>query len=331
MIPSMLDWLARSWVDWFGDVPGELHTGFLAGGPAHRSRVSAFVFNRSEREPRLFVKVALSARESRYVRDEFRAVEALTGHSSEVSKLPPSPLGVMADEGWLAAAYEVVPGRRLLVPQLHGRIGPIGRRELSRFWNGAARVGTDLAAVENGAHRDERALGEVVAEFGRLYDVAGREAAHLRAFRARLERERVRWNPSWQHGDVAVGNVLIDNGELRLVDWEAASPDYEPWFDLATAPVAAAILASRQTGCPVMEAVTSVLPEESWVGRNLTSTMRRYWRWEIPIGWAVALTCMRMAIRRSAQGRTMASDYGTLAMSLIADRSVFARVEWADL
>jgi aminoglycoside phosphotransferase (APT) family kinase protein len=329
VIGPLLDWVGRSWTAWFGDSPGPLHTGLLAGGPAHRARVSVFVFNRSERNPRIFVKVALSAREGRYVAEEFGAVQTLASHGGEVASLVPMPLGTTAEGDWLAAAYEVVPGRRLVVPQLNRRIGPIGRRELSRFWDEAAHVGVGLAAAGTAANRDESALGGIVDKFRSGVEIESRARADVDAFRFALERERVRWTPTWQHGDVAVGNVLVHRGKLRLVDWEAARSDYEPWFDLATAPVAAVILARRQTGQSVTEAATTVLSEDGWVGSTLATTVRRNWIWDLPIGWAVALVSMRMANRRMAEDRAMPSDYVDLALALITDRSLRTKTEWA--
>lgn len=331
MIDLILDWARNAWAEWFGIGPVGLTTAVLAGGPAHRNRFALFVFDHRDRSPRAFIKTALDATERGFVEGEAAAVRSLENlELPGLAAVAPKLLGNLAIGDAYAAAYRTMAGKRLVVPEMIGRVGIVGRRSMARFWEMTSDFGIRLAASTYGANDyDERALGERVEMFLSWFKVEGRIRRELDGFRQALERETIRWHPSWQHGDLAVGNVLLRHGDLQLVDWEAAGNDYEPWFDLTTAPAATVILACRQTGRPPAIVALPVLSDKGWTGTAMSGVLRKRWTHPFPIGWAVTLTTMHMALRRAAENRAMPSDYVGLVSLLAADSAIRSAASWA--
>ena len=332
MIDDLLTWARESWRAWFGRPATFLSPAVLAGGPAHQQRFALFLFEGTKSHPDVFVKVSLDEKERKHVEAETTAIESLRGISLPLlnAQLPRS-FGRHEIGSTFAAAYGVLAGRRINVPPLLGHVGRGGQKSMTRFWGATSEFGMKLAAMTPRSDDlgDERQLGERVGAFLATFEVDSGTRRNLEAFQRNLERERISWSPVWQHGDLAVGNVLLDGNGFRFLDWEAARDDYEPWFDLTTAPPAAVVLGCRQTGQTPGQVAPVVLSRTAWAGASMSREIEKHWNQSFPIGWAILLTTMRMALRRSNEGRTMHSEYSSLVAQLAADPHIRTDASWA--
>ncbi|MGH2817510.1 MAG: hypothetical protein ACRDJS_03490 [Actinomycetota bacterium] len=332
---EVASYAAERWPAWFGRDAGRgIEPVALAGGPAHRRRAIVFLLSMGERRPAAALKIAFTPQEEEYLEAEFWALkEVWPKVPAGMRATVPEALGLDRVDGRLVLATQVLEGRRLLVPHITGRASIRARRLVRGFLAGAFSWSDELAratgqATEPG-EADETVLQQMVEEFLAVHPVDDGAQRDFRAFGRALGRERIRWTPSWQHRDVAVGNVLMHRGALRFLDWEHASALSEPWFDIGYAPGALTLLAQRQSAFPsVRDAGLSVLGMDAWAGRILREEMERAWRHPLPLAWAVALVVMSTAVRRRRHGRGGWTSWGELALGLVADREFRRAAAW---
>jgi hypothetical protein len=325
----------RMWPAWFGGDPAPATDPvFLAGGPAHRRRAIVFLFPgghgpRAAR-PAVVLKVALTPKDAANIGREFRALCEVRSRVPPVIRASiPEALGLYRAGNSLVLASRAQEGHRLMVPNLTARGSYVGPRLVRRFLARAFTWSNDLAEATR-APRDASGseLQEIAERFLAAYPCHGRTGAEIRAFARSLGRERITWTPSWQHREMSEGNVLIQRGGLRVIDWEHASGRSEPWFDVAYAPGALALLARRQSGvASVRQAALVALGADGWTGRTLRAEMGRAWHHRLPVPWAVALVAMSTALRRGEHGRRW-TDWGDLALCLLVDRDARLALSW---
>lgn len=329
---EMVRYAAERWPVWFGrDVGKGIEPVVLAGGPAHRRRAIVFLLPAGESRPAAAMKIAFTPQEEVFLEAEFRALsEVRPALPPGMRDTVPEALGLDRVDGLLMLSTQVLEGRRLLVPHLTGRTSVVAARLIRRFLARSFSWSNELAlATGRAAQADETDLQEVVERFLALHPVDDSQRRDVRAFGRALGREQTRWTPSWQHRDIAVGNVLSHRRALRFLDWEHASAQSEPWFDIAYAPGALALLAQRQNAFPsVRDAGLSVLGTDAWTGRVLRQEMKRAWRHPLPLSWAVALVVMSTAVRRRSHGRSGWASWGELALCLVADREFRRSASW---
>ena len=332
---EILRYAVERWPDWFGsDVVRGIEPIALAGGPALQRRVIVFLLSPGERRPAVAIKIAFTPQEEAFLEAEFAALsDVRPGLPPGMRASVPEALSLDRVGGFLVQATQVLAGRRLLVPHLTRRASMVAPRLLRRFfarsfsWSHELARATGQPTHADGA--DETELQEVVEAFLAVYPVDDGAQSEFRAFAKAIGRERIRWTPSWQHRDVAVGNVLTHRGALRFLDWEHASARSEPWFDIAYAPGALTLLAQRQDDSPsVRDAGLSVLCMDTWPGRILHQEMERAWRHPLPLAWAVALVVMSTALRRRIHGRRGWTNWAELALCLVADREFRRSADW---
>ena len=107
-----------------------------------------------------------------------------------------------------------------------------------------------------------------------------------------------------------------------MIDWEAASDQYEPWFDLTTAPAAPDVLAHRQTGGPFQEVAERVLAPTHWTGAEMRTAIEARWDFPLPAAWGITLSTMRLALRHATKGSAMPNQYADLVRLASADTAV---------
>lgn len=330
---EVVRWISDDWLDWFPNetaVPS-LRWVIQAGGPAHRGRGSYYVFAGREPTPRLIVKVGSSERERRFVAAEHGAMSAVRKVvAKELEATIPVPLGIEHWPNRTAMATLMMPGRRLLVPFLPGPGSTWAARLFRRYTAGCFRWARRLAASGSGESADEASLAEVAERFAADPDVPSPTAEAARSFGGALTRARVRWEPTWQHGDVSVGNLLMHRRRLRFLDWEHASPTYPPWLDIAFSPAAALVLAWRQQPSgSFADMAGRILARNHWVGSVLASEMDAAWRgFPLPITWAVTLTAMETALRQGGEDRHGKAFWSDFVSTTLTDDVFRRQVGW---
>jgi hypothetical protein len=251
---------------------------------------------------------------------------------ADLQERMPRALDLIRFGGATVLASEAVPGRRLLISRLTGDVTRRARAVMEGFFAGSFEFTRGVAD----ATAEETPLGpeplvEITEDFARRFgDLAPGLDERARSLGRMISAEGIRWHPSWQHQDVAVGNVLDDRGRLLFVDWEHAGPGCPPWFDVAFAPVATSHLAARMDGLHSLEeAALGSLGEETAVGSILKQRMGEVWDYPIPMSWAVTLTAMVGALRKVDEKRTGTAEWAELVALLLGDDDdVNRRLGW---
>lgn len=335
MSGSLMDELSRHavemWPKWFPERPvPELHGVITAAGKAHRDRAFVFLLRRRGKAEIVF-KIAFSEEEAGYVTREFENLSQL------FPILPvslrdhiPAPLGIHRLGSGVAVALGVLEGHRLLVPDVTRLGTPAARVLLRRFFRNAFRWSRSLAmATQNADLREAGSLGDLLDRFVAAFPMDERQLRRFQGFGKALDAGGFQWRPAWQHGDLAVGNVLVHRGSLRLLDWEHARGDAEPWFDVSYAPICSSALGARQAGlASMLDGAPLVLDEERWSGRIMREEMEAVWDYPLPLPWAVAITGIRTTVRRMDQGRRGWLPWGRLTVALLTDDEFRHRVPW---
>jgi hypothetical protein len=331
VITELTEYAREHWAGWFGSSPEEISIALGSGGPAHRTRAAVFLFEGRRRRPSVVMKIAFTELESSFLRHEHDALTRVRPllPGAMPSSVPPA-LGLAVIEGNTVLSMGAVAGRRLLVPNLGGSGGRLARSLLSDFfrksfdWSKKLAQATRSPILLDGSH-----LAEIVDRFASLpLDSPGLDE-RLPGFRRAVEESGIQWSTSWQHADLAVGNVLIHRGELRLLDWEHADQQSQPWFDIAQSPGATARLAKRQSGLGSSRAAAlAALGGSGWAGEVLRAEMEGTWDHPLPMGWAIALSSMATAIRQRDDARMGAEDWMELSAALIADDELRAALPW---
>ncbi|MGH2572287.1 MAG: phosphotransferase [Actinomycetota bacterium] len=323
MIVDLVDRAARQWGEWFGRTAGSLRHAILAGGPAHSERAIVFLTARGERRPRAVVKLAFSPEEALFLSDEAQALGVVRPLlPPRLRESMPALLDTFQVDHISAIVVTALDGRRLLVPDLTRSGLPPAKRLIRSFVRRAFGLSRELAYATRGPANRHAAFGQIVEQFLQGTSVRVRDKATIRSFAQALDSISAEWRPSWQHGDVTVGNVLEDGGELRLLDWEHASPGREPWYDLACQPGAMAMLAKRQAGTSVRDAILLVLRDDAWPAQVLWAEMTRLWDYPLPLPWAVVLSSMRKAIERPHGEAPADTPWGVFCLGLLTDADI---------
>ena len=331
MIEELTGYARENWLSWFGHSPGSVGIAIGSGGPAHRTRAAVFVFEDRRTRPSVVMKIAFTELEAGFLRHEH---DALT----EIRPLLPEPmrptvpraLGLAEIESNTVLTMEALAGRRLLVPDLNGSGGALPRSLMGDFYRKSFSWSHDLAvATTSGESLNGSDLAAIVDRYLGLVSHSAETGERLKSFRDAVAESGIGWSTSWQHADLAVGNVLMHRGELRLLDWEHASDRSQPWFDLAQSVGATARLAKRQSGAAsARDAAMSAIGRSGWAGDVLRAELERAWDNRIPLGWVIALSSMATAIRQADDSRMGAEDWTEFAAALVADNELRSELPW---
>jgi aminoglycoside phosphotransferase (APT) family kinase protein len=321
--------VAEMWPRWFPGRPlPPLRPVVMAGGPGHPGR--GFVFLVTPRgKPEVVLKVAFTSEEIRYLTGEFEVLETLFRRLPPAMRQQvPAPLGILQAGSRFAVAMSALTGRRLLVPDITASASAPARLLLRRFFRRTFGWSRSLAsATETGPPVGAEVLAKRVERFLLTFPQQSRTRRRLERFGAAVEGSRLAWRPAWQHGDLAVGNVLVHRGQLRLLDWEHGRGGREPWFDVSYAPGVTAALGQRQAGFPsLVHAASPVLT--GWAGEVLRAELERVWDYPLPLQWAITLTAMEAAVRRVEHGRRGWAPWAEFAVALVSDGPFREALPW---
>jgi hypothetical protein len=325
---GLITYASGRWPAWFpGERAPNLELGIMVG-PNHRQRPIVFLLPASAWMPRVVLKVALTSREADCLCTEYQALTELRRVLPDRLRASvPEPLGLERHADGVILALRGMEGRRPLPPRLYGRPSLGARAQLRRFVRRALGWTRDLAeATAEPTGSDEDGLAGRIERFGAAFARNPDEDRALRSFGRAVADTRIRWTPSWQHGDIGFGNALVHRGGVSFVDWEQARPSSEPWFDVSYLPIALAGMARRQRDeASLPRAAVWALASSGWSGPILEAQVRRVWDYPLPLGWAVTLTTMWKALRLQQEGRVGWAD---LALALLTDAQLRQQLGW---
>ena len=333
MLDVLVARAADQWGNWFPrEATTEVLPLLLAGGPAHRDRVSVLLFPAGAPSPRVIMKIGFSRLEGEFLTSEFEAMDQLRPQlPADLQPSMPRALDLFRTGEVTTLAAAVIGGKRLLVPALTGEVSATALEVMDSFFRRSFEFSRAVAeATASPTAMDGSSLADVTGQF------ADRFLADEPEFEDRVRRlgqeiaaTTIEWHPAWQHQDVAVGNVLDDRGRLRFVDWEHAGGGCVPWFDVAFAPVVTSHLARRVDRiASVEEAALGVLGPDTPMGTVLRGRMEEIWDYPLPLSWGVTLAAMEGAMRRLDDGREGSPEWVELVRLMLCDDEFRERVEW---
>jgi hypothetical protein len=168
VLDTLLARARHEWDRWFPDesVP-VFESMLLAGGPAHRDRVSVLLFPAGRRAPQVIMKVGFTPREGAFLAAEFEAMDQLRPLlPSSLSGSMPRALDLLRSGGVTAVSAQVVEGRRLLVPSLTGEVSTAALRLMDSYFRRSLAFSRDLARVSSSsASLDVSSLVAVTERF----------------------------------------------------------------------------------------------------------------------------------------------------------------------
>lgn len=330
MIARIIELARARWETWLDEpAPGVIAHTCIKGGGAHPSRGMVMLFGHGASRPRVILKIALSDREAGFLKREFDNLSGLHVAAQPVlAEGIPKPLGWEHLSNAHIMAIGAVRGRRILHPHLPSGSSIIAKRTLDAFFRGTFEWSRELTRVpvEAGAGSGTT-LANVVHRFARNFLGDFGQLDRVLSFADHLDRDQeVSWVRGWQHGATDITNALTWRGDVRFVDWEHASSEADPWFDVAYAPLATGRMGVRQLPeRPARDVCSEVLDSDGWVGKRLRSAMEDAWSFPIPLSTAVVLSAMEAALRRERPTRPWAAD---LAIWLLTDDSLRNELRW---
>lgn len=333
MLDVLMARAEAQWVEWLsgGGTP-ELTPMLLAGGPAHRDRVSVLLFPAGAGRPQVIMKIGFTRREGEFLTSEFEAMDQLRPMLPEQLKGSiPRALDLYQVGEVTALAAGVVTGDRVLVSGLTGNVPPRARAIMDSFFRRSFAFSHALAgATSSPTLSDSARLADVTREFAARFLADDPDfEARVRGFGDAIASTTIEWHPAWQHQDVAVENVLDDRGQLRFVDWEHGSGGCMPWFDVAFAPVVTSDLARRVDRIASVEAAAvGVLGPGTAIGGVLRERMEEVWDYPLPLPWGVTLTAMEGAMRRRDDGGEGSPVRVELVRLMLCDDEFRRQIDW---
>lgn len=249
-------------------------------------RVTVFVVPAGESVPRICVKASQTPAD-RSLLNEFQVLRRLHSSPGAEHSAPvvPSALGCYHDEAGTLVATTVLDG----VPWPPSP-GVDSGRSSTRRWIKACGTLADalqqLTQVQSADTPQESSADASVRRFLQSRPDIARSVGSLWVDRcARLPR----YQRSWQHGDLAPGNLLRCGTTVGVLDWELAGGDYEPWFDLCY-PLC---LQNFETGRLALDLLTNYHE----------AVMKPRWVYPVPPLLALATTAIQAAERAQALDR----------------------------
>lgn len=331
MLARLIEYAHQKWPVWFPTRrPDRLIPAVLAGGPGHRRRGIVFIFREGAPQPSVVAKIAFSSQEGKFLFREYESLEGVrTGVSKSLQLRIPKPLGIDEIEGHTVLTTMAMPGSRQLVPRLVSGGSQISRRLVRRFLRRAFRMSATLAQETASCETvSSEELADIVDRFRSRFAPGNRGEDELVEFSRRVRISGITYKPAWQHGDVMMSNVICHRGMLAFLDWEHGRPESQPWFDIAYAPVALALMASWQEGLPLPKVMNRVLASGSWTGKILRQEMSRAWRYPLPLSWGVALTAMETSLRQFDDGREGYQEWSTFVSVLMDGTETREDLDW---
>ena len=305
MITGLERHAAEHWQEWTHRCPRGLRTAIIAP-THHRSEKLTLLFADGLGPPRVVVKVGQSRWAVDRIVDEHNALlRARKELPPSISARAPAPLDLVSMKNGSKALFTTaLRGRLPVFPHLLSATDRAGKASVERYLTALVRWAADIdeATHKNAGHQPDPALAYLERfpedqNAERLANVAGDER-------------------SWQHGDPALGNVLLTRHDFAIIDWEYASPDKLPWHDLAYLVLQMALNAAHQSELPPVEALCALYRPGSWCGDLVHRCISESWRYPVGISEGVALTAMTLAVERDDAG----SGWKELASSLLSGK-----------
>lgn len=294
------------------------------------ARATLAYFADTGSKPALIVKVCGRSQDRDPARSEYEALSAVEETTGLLGgRLHPRPFGCLTTPGFSAVSMEALDGRRL---ELVGLSRPgsrwLSRRRFSSYVSDTRRIVRTMASHDDG---DARRDGLRLATAGRRLleaDVLRIKTQDLLEEQvARLEKSSAAWRPTWQHGDLAPGNILRTGQGLRLIDWEDARPDRFPWHDLCYVPLTVCRLIEREAvRWPPPRAVVHALATDRWSGAILRRALTDEWTFDLSIEDGLLTTLIDLTERTLACGRV--SLWAHYLDAILTDAEVRRRCAW---
>lgn len=303
MIDLVLASCRESWSAWFPDEPVPTLSGVVMTCGRVDDRSTVLVLTDRDPQPRLAVKVVWSAPGVAAVDRETAALRRLAVHFPGIPARVPRHLATVPLPRGAAMVTTFVPGARWRVGTHPWRRSRGARAFLARCADVVD--ATTCGTRTSGAARPLSSMAPLV-RWGAARVGEGRDTSLGRLAQAVAATDEP-VDCRWQHGDLALGNVLLDGGAPPgIVDWEMARADLPAWFDACYVPCALAL--DLGPGHRLVR----------WVARDVVAPR---WQAEFPLSWGLALTALAGARRAEVQHRGSRDRWMHVAAGVLETRA----------
>ncbi len=318
----------EKWEGWLGAPPGDLEMAMLSRGSRTSRRIVALIGEQGSEHPSVVIKgTPLVENDTTLAAEANALTSAASTIPAQAPTRPPRLLDSFEAEGWGFIATSRVPGRPLALPGVTRTRTKRDRAVWTRYVEGTCDWTASLARATvspNGHSLDEliRLLDPIRARVG------GQMAnSTLSAVETALQ-DGDPWHSAWQHGDVAIGNVLVDGPDLQYVDWERANDEGPVWRDLAYLPIVTVMLAMHETRTSNVTEAMKVLDPNTWLGGLIKEQVESHWVGPPSVGIGVLLTTLQTAAIITARGDGREQPWLAAAEALLSDQSIRHQIQW---
>ena len=280
MISSVVELCGDEWGAWFPGEPAPALTAAVLTRGRVSDRATLLLFPVHSPTARLAVKLAWSDAAIAALERESQALRTIERGFPGMPARVPRHLTTAPLPGGSALVTTALDGRRWRLGENRRLGAPTASRTLARF--GAVADATACGRSESRADVAVSTLAPVVEWALSMPGLPPSQHAAFIRLAHSLGTCGESFTPRWQHGDLATGNILLGRGTLGIVDWEMASPDLPPWFDLC------------YVAC---EATLELGPRQSVVRWIVDGVIRPRWQWTLSPSQTLAWTALKAAHR----------------------------------
>jgi aminoglycoside phosphotransferase (APT) family kinase protein len=238
MIPQIHSYLVEHWADLPTGAARPRDLAFLVQATGI-SKLCCFIFADDASAPQWVARLPRTPRDNPILAHEYAVIAHLRRQGGAAARAAlPTPLHVTAIDGHLVGFEHFLRGQAMDGLMMQTARGPIETQ---------ARPYLDMAigwlldcqaasAAQRGRLSERQAEAHLLAPIARLRDTA-RLHDHERAYLGRLERRirelaRLPLPLVFRHGDFQPGNLLVDGGAVRVIDWEFGAIAAAPLLDV---------------------------------------------------------------------------------------------------
>jgi hypothetical protein len=203
------------------------------------SKIFYFIFKNSDIKPYLFAKMTRTAKYNYLIEKEFFFLSQLIEQfPSDLIKSIPKPIALVDIGNHLIFLEEAVPGISLNnILKKEGRKSRNNRKIIEYLSNTCdwlykfqqlTKVGEFLIDSD---WLDENIL-RTIDVFSNYYLLSKKEESYLKdLYEKAVDLKGRKIDLVCSHGDFWVGNILVSNGMLKIIDWGAANRGFLPFYD----------------------------------------------------------------------------------------------------